>query len=320
MFTTAITTLFNIQYPIIQGGLQGIGKADLAAAVSNAGGLGLLTAGSYSDKEMFRKAICHVREKTNNSFGVNLTIGIRQPMDEYVRVVLEEQVPIVFTSGNNPEKFMDEFKSAGITVTHVVPSVRFAKKAEEIGCDAVVVVGYECGGHPGTEAISSLTLIQRVVQEVNIPVIGAGGFSTGKSLVAALALGAAGVQMGTRFLLTKESPLHPKIKEKMIKLSEADTVFVKKSINKPMRVMRTELAEKIIEMEQNDCTIEELLPYIDGESYRKLIEQGDLEAGVISLGQTVGLINDLPSVETVIDRMMEQAREQLGLLGAIENA
>lgn len=311
MFKTDITKLFNIKYPIIQGGLQGLGKEYLVSAVSNAGGLGLLTAGSYSDKESFKKAIHAVREKTDHSFGVNITIGIRQPMDEFVEAVIEEEVPIVFTSGYNPDRFMKEFKRAGIVVTHVVPSVRFAKKAEEIGCDAVVIVGYECGGHPGNEDVSSLILTQRAVQEVQIPVIAAGGFSTGNSLLAALALGASGIQMGTRFLLTEESPLHTNIKEEMIRLHETDTVLVKKSINKPMRVMKTELSQKVVEMERNHCTLEELLPYVDGQSYKKLIDNGDLNAGVISLGQTVGLINQIDTVEEVIEKMITGASVQL---------
>ncbi|WP_044746985.1 NAD(P)H-dependent flavin oxidoreductase [Bacillus alveayuensis] len=314
MFQTKITKLFGIKYPIIQGGLQGLGKESLVIAVSNEGALGMLTAGSYKNKEEFKTAIRNVRKQTPNPFGVNITIGIRRPMDEFVEAVIDEEVPIVFTSGQNPQPYMEKLKRAGIIVTHVVPSVRFAKKAETIGCDAVVVVGYECAGHPGLDDVTSLTLVQKAVQELNIPVIAAGGFSTGKSLLAALALGAEGIQMGTRFLLSKESPLHEQVKKQMVSLNETDTLIIKRSIQKPMRVMKTEISKRIAEMEKNNCSLEEIFPYISGESYEKLIREGDIGAGVISLGQTIGLINNIKSVKEIITSIIEEAELQLKYL------
>lgn len=314
MFKTEITDLFQIKHPIIQGGLQGLGREMLVSAVSNAGALGLLTAGSYEEAESFRQAIHTTKNRTDQPFGVNITIGIRRPMDEFIDVVIEEEVPIVFTSGYNPEKYMDRLKEAGAIVTHVVPSIRFAKKAEEIGCDAVVVVGYETAGHPGNDFVSTLVLIQKAVKELNIPVIAAGGFATGKSLLAALSLGAAGVQMGTRFMLTKESPLHEMIKKHMIQKEETDTLFVKKSIHKPMRVMKTKRSEYVAKMEEEGCTLEQLLKYVDGTSYQQLIKKGDIDAGVISLGQVVGVIDEIEHVEQVIERIISEANEQLNHL------
>jgi NAD(P)H-dependent flavin oxidoreductase YrpB (nitropropane dioxygenase family) len=311
LFKTKITELFQIKYPIIQGGLQGLGTSSIVSAVSEAGGLGLITAGSYKDKEEMKKDIARVQKQTSSPFGVNIAIGIRRPMDEFVEGVIEADIPIVFTSGSNPEPYMDAFKNKGIKVVHVVPSIRFAKKAEQIGCDAVVVIGYECGGHPGLHDTTSLVLISKAVNEVSIPVIGAGGFSSGKGLLAALALGAEGIQMGTRFVATKENPVHENIKQHILKMSENSTVIIKRSIRKPARVIRTELSEKIIEMEQNGATVEELLPYIGGEAYSKLIKMGDLSKGVISAGQVAGSIDKILPAKEVIEQIIQEAEAQL---------
>ncbi|TYS89970.1 nitronate monooxygenase family protein [Rossellomorea aquimaris] len=311
MMNTAITKMFNIRYPIIQGGLQGLGTSPLVSAVSEAGGLGLITAGSYSSKEEMLDDISVARRLTSKPFGVNIAIGIRKPMDEFVEGAIEAHVPVVFTSGNNPEKYMDSLKGNEIKVVHVVPSVRFAKKAEAIGCDAVVVVGYECGGHPGREDVTSLTLIQKAVEELSIPVIAAGGFSTGKSALAAFALGAQGVQMGTRFLASKEVVLHESIKRRLIDLQETDTILVKKSIGKAMRVMKTERAVELVEKERAGATLEEIFPYISGESYQELLTTGNDHSGVISLGQTIGLINEIRSAKEIIQNIVEEYEQQL---------
>jgi NAD(P)H-dependent flavin oxidoreductase YrpB (nitropropane dioxygenase family) len=307
--------MFQIKYPIIQGGLQGLGTSSLVSSVSQAGGLGLITAGSYKDKDEMKADIARVRAQTSNPFGVNIAIGIRRTMDEFVEGVLEAEVPIVFTSGSNPEPYMEAFKRKGIKVVHVVPSVRFAKKAEQLGCDAVVVVGYECGGHPGLHDTTSLVLISKAVQELSIPVIGAGGFSNGRGLLAALSLGAEGIQMGTRFVATKENPVHEKVKQHILGMTENSTVIIKRSIQKPARVIRTELSEKIMAMEQNGATIEELLPYIGGEAYSELIEKGDLSKGVIAAGQAAGAIDKILSVQEVIKQVIEEAEEQLKWMG-----
>ncbi|WP_153731782.1 NAD(P)H-dependent flavin oxidoreductase [Sporosarcina obsidiansis] len=306
MMQTEITRLFSIKYPIIQGGLQGLGTSPLVSAVSNAGGLGLITAGSYEDKQEMLKDIEVVKKNTNNPFGVNLAIGIRRPMDEFVEGVIEANVPIVFTSGNNPEKYMDDLKAAGIKVVHVAPSVRFAKKAESLGCDAVVVNGYECGGHPGKDDTTSLTLIQKAKKELSIPIIAAGGFSTGRSVLAAIVLGASGVQMGTRFLLSKEINLHQQVKEYLENMQETDTIMVKQSIGKKARVMKTEHAMELSHIEKQGATFDEIFPYISGEAYKELITTGNLDVGIMALGQTIGLIDEVKTVSAIFEEINEE--------------
>lgn len=314
MIETSITKMFGIQYPIIQGGLQGLGTSALVSAVSNAGGLGLITAGSYASKEEMLLDIEKTRTLTSNPFGINIAIGIRRPMDEFIEGAIEAEVPVVFTSGNNPQQYMEQLKKNNIKVVHVSPSVRFAKKAEAIGCDAVVVVGYECGGHPGQDDITTMTLIQRAVQELSIPVIAAGGISTGKAALSAFALGAQGIQMGTRFLASKEIGLHPFIKEHLVKMQETDTVLVKKSIKKTARVMKTENALALLELEQNGASLEDIMPYINGESYHKLITEGNLDSGVIALGQSIGLVNEIKTVNEIFEEIIGEYQEQLNYL------
>jgi NAD(P)H-dependent flavin oxidoreductase YrpB (nitropropane dioxygenase family) len=308
---TSISQMLNVRYPIIQGGLQGLGTSPLVSAVSNAGGLGLITAGSFETKEEMMRDIEAARQLTSKPFGVNIAIGIRKPMDEFVEGAIEAEVPIVFTSGNNPEKYMETLKVNGIKVIHVVPSIRFAKKAEAIGCDAVVVVGYECGGHPGKEDVTSLTLVQKAVKELSIPVIAAGGFSTGRSALAAFAIGAQGIQMGTRFLASKEVILHQSIKNKLLDLQETDTVLVKRSIGKAARVMKTDRALELLKLEETGASFEKIFPYISGESYQELISTGNENTGVLALGQTIGLINEIKSVEDIIQDIVQEYNEQL---------
>lgn len=317
MKKTRITEMFGIKYPIIQGGLQGLGTANLVSAVSNAGGLGLITAGSYAKKEDMIKDIEKTRTLTAQPFGVNIAIGIRRPMDEFIEGVIEAQVPIVFTSGNNPQQYMAQLKEHGIKVVHVAPSVRFAKKAEAIGCDAVVVVGYECGGHPGQDDITTMTLTQRAVQELSVPVIAAGGISTGKSALSAFALGAEGIQMGTRFLTSKEIELHPFVKERILAMQETDTLLVKKSINKTARVMKTENALALLNLEEKGAGLAEIMPYISGESYKKLIGEGDLNTGVIALGQAIGLVTEIKTVKEIFDEIIGEYNMQLNFLYGI---
>lgn len=316
---TDITRLFNIRYPIIQGGLQGLGTSPLVSAVSEAGGLGLITAGSYDSKEEMMRDIEVVRSLTDKPFGVNCAIGIRQPMDDFIAGVIEAKVPIVFTSGNNPEPYMADLKAAGVKVVHVAPSVRFALKAQSLGCDAVVVNGYECGGHPGKDDTTSLTLIQKAKKELSIPIIAAGGFSTGKSVLAALALGASGVQMGTRFLLSKEVKLHEKVKRFLAAAGETDTIMVKKSIGKPARVLKTNHAVELAQLEEKGTTFEEIFPYISGESYKELIQTGNLDTGVIATGQTIGLIDEVKTVAEIIEEIAEEFNVTLNNLKSMAN-
>lgn len=314
MIETSITKMFGIKFPIIQGGLQGLGTSTLVSAVSNAGGLGLITAGSYAKKKDMLLDIKKTRTLTSNPFGVNIAIGIRRPMDEFVQGAIEAQVPVVFTSGNNPQQYMEKLKKNNIKVVHVCPSIRFAKKAEEIGCDAVVMVGNECGGHPGQDDITTMILTQKAVQELSIPVIAAGGISTGKAALAVIALGAQGIQMGTRFLVSKEIALHPNVKERLLKLQETDTVLVKKSIKKTARVMRTENALALLKLEDSGASLDEIMPFIDGESYQELIINGNLESGIMALGQSIGLIKDLKSVDEIFREIIEEYDNQLNFL------
>lgn len=306
-FQTEITKLLGIKYPIIQGGLQGLGREPLVSSVSEAGGLGLITAGSYPMKKEMIEDIEKVRSRTDRPFGVNLAIGLRKPMDEYVEGVIESEVNIVFTSGYSPAKFMDQFKKAGVKVIHVVPSVKFAKKAEELGCDGVVIVGYECGGHPGTDEVTSLVMIPEVVKAVSIPVIAAGGFADGKGLIAALSMGAQGIQMGTRFVMSQESPLPDKIKTQLRDAGTNDTLIVKRSINKPNRVYKNEAALKTLELENQNAGIEELMPIIGGKAYKKLLKDGDINAGILSIGQVIGRIEEYPRVKEIIEDIVKDA-------------
>ncbi|MFD6209923.1 NAD(P)H-dependent flavin oxidoreductase [Peribacillus sp. NPDC060253] len=308
-FRTAITDLLGIEYPIIQGGLHRLGIEPLVSAVSDAGGLGLLTAGSYPSKKEMIQDIELVRSRTDKPFGVNLAIGIRRPMDDFVDGAIEAGIQIVFTSGYSPVQYMEQFKNAGIKVIHVVPSLKYAKKAEELGCDAVVVVGFECGGHPGLDEVSSLVLLPEVVQELTIPVIAAGGFVDGKGLLAALSMGAQAVQMGTRFVMTEECPLHPSIKAELMNAGSHDTMIIKRSIKKTNRVYRSAAAIKVEKLEKSGAGIEVLLPMIGGEAYEKMLTSGDVHSGILSIGEGIGRIDTCKSARTVIEDIMKEAEE-----------
>jgi len=315
---TEITKLLKIRYPIIQGGLYGIGIEPLVSAVSEAGGLGLITASSYPSKSEMIKDIERVRMRTKNPFGVNISIGIRNPMDEFVDGICESGVPIVFTSGYSPEKYIRQLKKQNITVIHVVPNLKFAKKAESIGCDAVVAVGYECGGHPGLEETSTMHLIPQLVDELKIPVIAAGGIYDGRGLAAALSLGADGVQMGTRFVMTEESPLHTDIKSIFKLAGTNDTTIIKKTLGKPARVFNSEAAKKVLRLESKGCRIEELLEIIGGESYHEMLETGDINKGVISLGKCIAYIDDIISVKSLIETVIEEAEKSFARINKLD--
>lgn len=303
---TKITQLFDIKFPLVQGGLQGLGTSNLVSAVSEAGGLGLITAGSYENKKDMQKDIEIVRKKTSKPFGVNIAIGIRRPMGDFIEGVIESEIPIVFTSGNNPQQYMDELKAKGIIVVHVAPNIRFAQKAESLGCDAVVIHGFEGGGHLGLDDTTSLILIQKAVKELTIPVIAAGGFSTGGSMLSALSLGAEAVQMGTQFLMAEETQLHKSIKEDLLHAKEIDTIIVKKSINRHNRVWKSNHSLNLKNMEDKGATLKEIFPLISGESYKKMIEKGTIYPSILSLGQTIGIINELKPVRKIIEDIMHE--------------
>ncbi len=253
IFKTKVTELLDIQYPIIQGGLQWLSTAKLAAAVSNAGGLGIITARSFERKERLKEEIRNAKDLTDKPFGVNVSM-LPKPVsgemtEEYFDAIIEEGVKVVETAGRNPEPYIPKLKEAGIKVIHKVPAVRYAQKAEKVGVDAVTIVGFECGGHPGMDDVTTMILIPKAVQVLKIPVIAAGGICDARGFMAALSLGADGVLMGTRFMLTRECWMHPRIKEKLLEATELDTMIIERSIRNPIRVIRNKAAIKAQEME-----------------------------------------------------------------------
>jgi NAD(P)H-dependent flavin oxidoreductase YrpB (nitropropane dioxygenase family) len=313
MFDTRITKLLGIKYPIIQGGMVYLSQAGLAAAVSNAGGLGILTSANINTKEAFRDELKKVKSLTDKPFGVNINLAPAQrPVDNetYIDVLINEGIHIVETSGRSPEALMKQFKQGGVKVIHKAPGgVRFAQTAAQIGCDAVSVIGMECGGHPGPNDTSTLVLIRAAIEKIKIPVIAGGGFADAAGFVAALALGADGVLMGTRFMATKECPAHPKFKEWLVKASETDVIVTQRSIRAPSRNLKNGPAEKVLELESKGATLEELLKLTSGQNSLKVYFEGDLEAGLAECGQVVGLIHNIPTVKEVIDGIIQGAEE-----------
>jgi len=314
MFETRFTRDFGVQYPIIQGGMMWISKKELVAAVSNAGALGILSALTFPTPEELAKEIEDTKTLTNKPFGVNLTfLPTLKPVDydAYVNVVVQTGVKIVETAGRNPEKYMDKLKGAGIKVIHKCTSIRHAKKAQEIGCDYVSIDGFECAGHPGEDDVTSLILVPRAVDELDIPVIASGGFGDGRGLVAALSLGAVAVNMGTRFMMTKEAPIHDKVKEVLLKAKETDTILIERSLRNTMRAWRNDLTVKIAEMEKKGATLDELAPLLSGKRSVEYIMKGEPEQALIACGEVIGLINDIPTVEEVIKRIINDAKETI---------
>ena len=323
MFKTRITEMLGIEYPILQGGMQWLAMAELVSAVSNAGGLGFITAVSFASPEELRAEIKKARDMTDKPFGVNISmLPVMMPgdaTDAYVDVVCEEGIPVVETAGRNPAPYVPKFKAAGVKLIHKVPAVRFAKKAESIGADAVTVVGFECGGHPGMDDVSSLIVLPKAARELNVPVIAAGGFCDGRSLVAALALGAEAVLMGTRFMATAESPMHANFKEWMTGAQETDTMIVERSIRNAARIMKNEAGETVARMEAEGATLNELIPVIAGKVGRDAYFSGDINAATIACGQAVGRIHEIKSVKEIIEDIMAEARATLERINALAN-
>ncbi len=312
---TRITEMFAIRYPIVQGGMQWVGRAELAAAVSNAGGLGIITALTQPTPEHLEKEIARCRDLTDAPFAVNLTIlpSLRAlSHEEFARAIIESGVKIVETAGRNPEPYMAGFKKAGIKVIHKCTSVRHSLKAQAIGCDAVSVDGFECAGHPGEDDIPGLVLLPRAAEALRIPFIASGGFADARGLIAALALGADGINMGTRFMATVEAPIHRKIKEKIVAASELDTALLMRQLRNTARYFRNEITDQARAVERHKgakLTIEDLAPLVSGQRGKRVYEDGDADAGVWSAGMVVGLINDIPTCEELISRIVREARE-----------
>ncbi len=309
---TAITELFGIEHPIIQGGMHYVGFAELAAAVSNAGGLGLITGLTQKTPELLAKEIARCRDMTDKPFGVNLTFlpsFTAPPYPEYIAAIKEGGVKAVETAGSSPEEYMPALKAAGIKVIHKCTSVRHSLKAEKIGCDAVSVDGFECGGHPGEDDIPNMILLPRAADELKIPFVASGGMADARSLVAALSMGAAGMNMGTRFVATKEAPVHDNVKQALVKATELDTVLVMRALRNTERVLKNKGVKELIEIEREkgaSLKIEDILDQVAG-VYPKVMLEGDMDAGAWSCGMVVGLINDIPTVKELIDRIMEGA-------------
>ena len=313
MFKTKITEMLGIEYPIVGGTMMSITTAAFSAAISNAGGLGVLASAIYQSRESFGEALDELIELTDRPFAVNLNLfPMMRPIDnnDYLDVLLEKGVKIVETSGHSaPEELCARFKEAGLTWIHKCVGLRYALKVQEMGADIVTVVGYENGGATGKLDVGTLVLVPRIVESLNVPVIGGGGVSDGRGLVAILALGAQGVIIGTRLLATREAPIHEKLKEALINASELDTMLVMRSIGATHRVWNNTAANKVAELEANQAGLPEILNIAAGEKARKMYNEGDLDAGIISCGQGIGMAHDIPTVRDLFDRIMGEAAE-----------
>lgn len=312
MFKTRITEMVQVQHPVLMGGMQWLARAELVSAVANAGGLAFITAVSFRSVEELREEIRKTRDLTDKPFGVNISmLPVLMPgdlTDAYMDLVCEEEIPVVETAGRSPEKYVEQLHSAGVKLFHKVPAVRFAKKAESIGADAVIIVGFECGGHPGMDDVPSLILVPEAADALRIPVIAAGGFCDGRGLVAALALGAEGVLMGTRFMASCESPMHNNFKEWMVNAQVTDTMVVERSIRNAARIMKNEAARIVARMEAEGATLEDLLPVIAGRVGREAYLSGDLDRGAIACGQAVGRIREIKPVAEIMEDILSEAK------------
>lgn len=309
---TRITELFGIQHPIVQGGMHYVGLAPLASAVANAGGLGMITGLTQRTPELLAAEIARCKEATDKPFGVNLTFlptFTSPPYPEYIAAIAEGGVKIVETAGRSPEAYMDVLKAAGIKVIHKCTSVRHALKAEKIGCDAVSVDGFECGGHPGEDDMPNMILLPRAAEELKIPFVASGGMANARSLVAALAMGAEGINMGTRFVATKEAPVHQNVKDAILAATEFDTRLVMRGLRNTERVLNNAGVERLLEIEREmgaSLKVSDIMDQVAG-VYPKVMVDGQMDSGAWSCGMVVGLIHDIPSVKELIDRIMSDA-------------
>src|SRR5258705_2889335 len=309
---TAITEMFEIEHPMIQGGMHYVGFAELAAAVSAAGGLGIIPALTQRTPEALANEIGRCREMTNRPFGVNLpSLPAVTPPDYpgYIRAIVEGGVKIVETAGNNPQKWLPGLKEAGIKVIHKCTSGRHSLEAQSIGCDAVSVDGFECGGHPGEDDVPNFILLPRAAEELTIPFVASGGMADGRSLVAALALGADGINMGTRFIATQEAPVHERVKQALVAASELDTRLVMRPLRNTERVLKNAAVERLLDKERSlgaNLTFADIIGEVGG-VYPTIMQQGEMDAGAWSCGMVAGLIDDIPTVQQLIDRIMAQA-------------
>jgi NADH:quinone reductase (non-electrogenic) len=320
MLKTRFTELFGVEHPIVQGGMQWVGRAELVSAVANAGALGFLTGLTQPTPEDLAEEIARCRQMTDKPFGVNLTIlpTIKPvPYDAYMDAIIASGIKIVETAGNNPEKYIPVFKAAGVKIVHKCTAVRHALKAERLGVDAVSIDGFECAGHPGEDDVPGLILIPCTADRLKIPFVASGGFGDARGLVAALALGADGINMGTRFMATQEAPIHPSVKQALVDSDERQTALIFRTMRNTARVHKNGVAQKVIEIEhQPGSTFKDVQDFVAGVKGRHVLEAGQLDYGIWSAGQVQGLIRDIPTVKELVHRIVRQAEaiiaERLG--------
>jgi len=311
---TAITEMLGIEHPIIQGGMHYVGYAELAAAVSNAGGLGIITGLTQPSADDLANEIARCKDMTDKPFGVNLTFlpGLAAPdYPAYAKTIVEGGVRIVETAGRNPQVVLPVLKDAGVKIIHKCTSVRHALKAQSIGCDAASVDGFECGGHPGEDDIPNMILLPRAADELEIPFVASGGMADARSLVASLAMGAEGMNMGTRFIATQEAPVHENVKAAIVAASELDTRLVMRGLRNTERVMTNAAVERLIAKEKelgDDIQFKDIIEEVAG-VYPRIMQEGDMDAGAWSCGMVAGLIDDIPTCKELIDRIMSEAEE-----------
>lgn len=309
---TRITELFNIEHPIVQGGMHYVGFAELAAAVSNAGGLGTITGLTQQTPGDLANEIATCKDLTDKPFAVNLTFlpTVSAPdYPGYVKAIINGGVPIVETAGRNPEPVLAHLKDAGIKVIHKCTSVRHSLKAQSIGCDAVSVDGFECGGHPGEDDVPNMILLPRAADELEIPFVSSGGQADARSLVASLAMGADGINMGTRFIATKEAPVHQNVKDAIVAASELDTRLIMRPLRNTERVLNNPAVEQVLALEEEkgaNIQIDDIMEQVSG-VYPMVMMDGDMESGAWSCGMVAGLIDDVPTCKELIDRIMSEA-------------
>ena len=311
---TKITELFDIEHPIIQGGMHYVGFAELAAAVSNAGGLGIITGLTQGTPEKLANEIAKCKDMTDKPFGVNLTFLPSLTPPDYpglIKVIIEGGVKIVETAGRSPAEYMPALKDSGIKVIHKCTSVRHSLKAQSVGCDAISVDGFECGGHPGEDDIPNFILLPRAADELEIPFVASGGMADARSLVAAMALGAEGMNMGTRFIATEEAPVHENVKKAIVNASELDTRLIMRSLTNTERVLANPAVDRLMEKEKalgDKLTFSDIVDEVAG-VYPTIMMDGDMDAGAWSCGMVAGLVYDIPSVKELIDRIVNEAEE-----------
>lgn len=315
---TRVTELLNIKYPIIQGGMMWVGTAEMAAAVSNAGGLGIITALTQPTPEALIKEIERCRTMTDKPFGVNLTIlpSINPPpYDEYMDVIINSGVKILETAGSNPKTFIGKAKEANLITIHKCVTVRHALSAERQGIDIISIDGFECAGHPGEEDVGGLILIPAAAKQLSVPIVASGGIGDGRGLAAALVLGAEGINMGTRFCATVEAPMHDDIKQALVNATERDTRLIFRTLNNTARVLKNAISEEVVAMEQRAGGVEfaEIRPLVAGARGQAALNSGEVDNGVITAGQVVGLIDDIPTCAELIERIVADCEERLSI-------